>query len=71
MMHQGMDGPHLLWMLLMLVVVVVPFWRICVKAGYSGLWSLLAVVPLANLVFLYVLAFSDWPSLRTPPTAGK
>ncbi len=62
MMHEGMGGGHLLWMLIMMAIVVVPFWRICVKAGYSGWLSLLVLVPLANLIFLYFLAFSSWPS---------
>jgi len=43
------------------------FWtsaRILHKAGYSGWWSLLALIPAANLVMLWVFAFSDWPALK-------
>lgn len=65
MMHEGMIGVHLVWMLVMAVIVVIPFWRICKKAGYSGWLSLLIVIPLVNLLFLYFLAFSQWPSQRT------
>jgi hypothetical protein len=64
MMQEVGLGVHTLWMLLMALVVVVPFWRICVKAGYSGWLSVLVLIPLANLVFLYFLAFSTWPSQR-------
>lgn len=64
MMTEGMIGLHFAWMLLMGAVVVIPFWRICTKAGYPGPLSLLILVPLVNLVFLYVLAFSEWPSHR-------
>jgi hypothetical protein len=39
-------------------------WRIVRKAGYHGAWSLLMLVPLANLVAAYVFAFSDRPALR-------
>ncbi len=65
MMNEGMIGVHLVWMLVMAAVVVIPFWRICSKAGYPGLLSLLILNPLVNVVFLYFLAFSQWPSHRT------
>ena len=55
-------GP--LMMLVVAVLVIVLFWRIFAKAGFSGWLSLLMVVPIANIVLLYVLAFSAWPSLR-------
>ena len=55
-------GP--LMMLVIAVLVIVPFWLIFAKAGFSGWLSLLMVVPIANIVMLYVLAFSAWPSLR-------
>ena len=47
-----------------IVLMVVPYWKIFSKAGWSGAMSLLMVVPLANLVVLWVFAFSDWPALR-------
>ena len=65
MMTEGMIGVHVVWTLVMAVVVVIPFWRICSKAGYPGWLSVLILIPLVNLVFLYVLAFSEWPSDRT------
>ncbi len=55
---------HGIGMLIMLVVVLLPFWRITTKAGYSGFWSLLMLIPLANIVFLYFLAFARWPNAR-------
>ena len=64
-MHDGygmMGGP---WMMLVVgVLVVVPVWRICAKAGYSGWLGLLAVVPIANLLLFYFLAFAEWPLER-------
>jgi len=48
--------------LVIAILVVLPFWQIFTKAGYSGWWSLLMVLPGVNAVALYVLAFSDWPS---------
>ncbi len=64
MMHDGMSGFGPLWMLLISAIVVLPVWRICTKAGYSGWLSLLVLIPVANLVFVYFLGFSEWPSLR-------
>ena len=43
------------WGILMLfvgVLVVLPMWRICQKAGYSGWLSLLTLVPIANLLLV-------------------
>ncbi len=47
-----------------IVLWVLPFWRIAAKAGYPGLISILMVLPLVNFAILYFLAYEDWPSLR-------
>jgi hypothetical protein len=52
-------------MIIMAVVIILPFWFIFSKAGYSRWLSLLMVVPVVNVVLLYFLAFSNWPSLRS------
>lgn len=57
-------GYHWLMMLLIAALIVWPFWRIFAKAGFSGWLSLLMLVPMINLITLYVLAFSDWPTIR-------
>ena len=45
--------------------------KILTKAGYSGWWILIGVVPLVNVIMFLVFAFSDWPALqatrRYPP----
>ncbi|MDP9051397.1 MAG: hypothetical protein M3O31_11865 [Acidobacteriota bacterium] len=41
-------------------VIIVPCWKILEKAGFTPLLSVLAVVPVMNLILLYVVAFSDW-----------
>jgi hypothetical protein len=51
----------------LIVIALVPYWKIFGKAGFSPWLSLLMVIPLVNFVMLYVLAFSEWPSLRQPP----
>ena len=37
--------------------------RIASKAGYSGAWGLVAVVPILNVAALCVFAFARWPAL--------
>jgi hypothetical protein len=46
------------------VLLIIPFWQLFSKAGYSAWWSFLMIIPLVNLIALYVLAFSSWPSLK-------
>ena len=54
----------LVWLLVVCAVVVltiVAYWRIATKAGYNGVFSLLMLVPLANIVLLIYFAFTEWP----------
>jgi apolipoprotein N-acyltransferase len=48
----------LLAALLLAVIVVVPFWVILKRLGTHPALSILMLVPLANLVTLYMVAFS-------------
>jgi membrane protein DedA with SNARE-associated domain len=47
-------------------VFLVPAWKIAKKAGFHGAWSLLMLLPLVNIVMLWVFAFVRWPNLRDP-----
>lgn len=51
------------WIIFAVVVAVVlyPIGRILNRIGFSPFWSVLMLVPLANLFGLWVVAFSDWP----------
>jgi hypothetical protein len=53
-----------LMMLVFAALVIVPFWFIFAKAGFSRWLSLLMVIPVVNLITLYIFAFSAWPNLR-------
>ena len=57
-------GCYLIFLLLMLVFMVVIYWKIFSKAGYSGWLSLLMFVPLVNVGLILFLAFADWPVLK-------
>lgn len=67
MPHDGWNLPHYglgHWILLALALFVYlyPMSRVLRRIGVSPYWSLLALVPLANLLGLWVLAFSEWPA---------
>ena len=54
-----------IWGLVVLVLVIVPLWRICGRAGFSPALSLLAIIPLLGFVIVVaVLGFAEWPSLK-------
>jgi hypothetical protein len=52
--------------LVCLAIVLIPFWFICKKAGFSPWLTLLNIIPLGNLVLLYVLAFAEWKVVPAP-----
>jgi hypothetical protein len=65
--NMGID-PHLayfipffgLFFLIGIVIYIIPFWMIFKKAGFTPWLALLLFIPLANIIILYVLAFSQW-----------
>jgi len=56
-----------LMVLLALVVLGVPLWRIVKRTGLPPALSLLGFVPVANVVFIWVFAFMEWPALKPNP----
>ncbi len=56
---------------LVLVLLAVPLWmigRVLRRAGYSPWWALLVLVPLVNLVALWVFAYVRWPAIDEAPS---
>jgi phosphatidylserine synthase len=49
-----------------LIILIIPFWCICKKAGFSPWLSLLVFVPFGVLILLYVLAFAGWKVVPVP-----
>ena len=43
-----------------LPAILIPYWKIFSKAGFAGALSLLMIIPVVNLIVLYVVAFSEW-----------
>ena len=55
-------------LLIYAVVILFPCWRIIARTGLRGALGILAIVPVANLVLIWVLAFVDWPALKKAGT---
>ncbi len=54
-----------------MAIVIIPFWFICKKAGFSPWLSLLCLVPsLGLLILIYVLAFAEWKTPMIAPQTG-
>lgn len=56
-----------IFMLVFAVIMIIPYWFIWKKAGFSPWFSLLMFVPMLNFVMLYVLAFSEWKVVPVAP----
>jgi len=53
------------------IIVIVPFWFICKKAGFSPWLSLINVIPLGGIILIYLLAFAEWKVAPVlPPQMG-
>jgi uncharacterized membrane protein YhaH (DUF805 family) len=53
-------------LIVLIFLVALPLWffgRALRKAGFSGWWALLGLVPVVNIVMLWVFAFAEWPAL--------
>ncbi len=54
--------------LLLALVLIIPTWRICTRAGFSGALSLFHLVPLiGSFIVMAMLAFSTWPNGEASP----
>jgi hypothetical protein len=59
---EGLFQPiHLTVIAVLLFAMIVPYWQIFKKAGFSPWLSLLMLIPLVNVLALFYLAFAKWP----------
>ena len=57
----------LIWVIISVaiyILVIVAWWKIASKAGYSGAWALIIFVPFISFIFFLIFAFSKWPVLQ-------
>jgi hypothetical protein len=53
------------------LLIVVPMWRICGRAGFNPALGLLSLVPwLGFLIVSAALAFLQWPATKSPNASG-
>jgi hypothetical protein len=43
------------------LIFAIPGAMILRKAGYSGWWILISLVPILNIIMFWVFAFARWP----------
>lgn len=55
-------GLFILFVVLVVTIIkVLVYCKIFSNAGYSWALGLLMLVPIANIIMLFVLAFAEWP----------
>jgi membrane protein DedA with SNARE-associated domain len=52
---------HWLIALIWCVIFIFPAWKIATKAGFPGALSLLMLIPVVNIILIWVFAFIKWP----------
>ncbi len=57
----GISIWQLIIILFFILIPLLVFRPIAKKAGYSGWWALAMVIPLVNLIMIWVFAFATWP----------
>ena len=46
------------------LIFVIAYIKIITKAGYSGWWILILLVPIVNVVMVLIFAYKEWPIQR-------
>lgn len=64
-------GVYLVFFVVILAVIILPFWFILKKAGFSPWLSFLNIVPFGTLILLYVVAFAEWKVVPAPQVAWQ
>ena len=53
-----MGGPYI-WAIPIALALVIPFWRILPRFGFSKYLALLAIIPVFAIALLWIIAFRD------------
>lgn len=62
----------IMYFVIMVLALVIPTWRICNRAGYSGAMSLLHLIPgVGTLIVFAILAFGTWPNGEAAPPPSQ
>lgn len=52
-------GGSLLWILIVAILLVVPFWKLLPRYGINKYFAVMAVLPAVALILLWIIAFKD------------
>jgi hypothetical protein len=55
------EGFYLIFLIVYFCIFGIPIMQILKRVGHSRAWVLIMLVPLVNLVFLWIFAFKRWP----------
>lgn len=47
--------------IVIMAIYIFIHWRVAVKSGYPGVYSLLLLIPVVNIVIMLIWVFSEWP----------
>jgi uncharacterized protein (DUF983 family) len=53
-----------LGLLIGIVLVGIPIWRILTRLGLSPWLTVLAFIPIVNIISLWLLSYANWPGQR-------
>ena len=56
----------LIFVVLPAVLMLWGAWHGLRRAGYSEMWVLVLLIPVVNIIMMYVFAFSQWPIEKHP-----
>ncbi|MFK0375279.1 hypothetical protein [Pandoraea sp. NPDC090278] len=59
------NSSGLLALLVSIVLIGFPVWRILTRLGFSPWFTVLAFIPVVNVVSLWLLSYANWPIQRT------
>ncbi len=57
----GYGSFHWLWFIVVIVAILYPVGRILSRIGFSPLWSIVVLIPIVNLIAIWILALTEWP----------
>ncbi len=60
----GLGGISIWQLMILFSLFIIPvfvFRPIAKKAGFSGWWGILMIIPFVNLILLWFFAFKKWP----------
>jgi hypothetical protein len=57
MKEQPMGSDTMLWLIILAVAFIPPFWKLLPRYGLASGWAFIAILPVGALILLYIMAF--------------